>query len=63
MYNDELGRACGVHGRVENAYRVWWGNLIERDHSEELVVDGRIILKWILKKYNGKCRLDSSVSE
>jgi hypothetical protein len=23
----------------------WWGSLKERDHVEDLVVDGRIILK------------------
>jgi len=31
----------------------WWGNLKERDHSEGLGVDGRIILKFILKKSVG----------
>jgi hypothetical protein len=30
----------------------WWGNLKERDHLEDLIVDGRIML-WILKKYDG----------
>jgi hypothetical protein len=25
-----------------------------RDHSEDLGVDGRIILEWILGKYGGK---------
>jgi hypothetical protein len=32
------------------AYRVWLGNLRERNHLEDLGVDGRIILKWIFKK-------------
>ena len=25
------------------AYSVWWGNLRERDHLEDLGVDGRIV--------------------
>jgi hypothetical protein len=28
----------------------WWGNLTERDHLEELGVDGRIMLKRTFKK-------------
>jgi hypothetical protein len=28
-------------------------NLKEKDHLEDLVVDGRIILEWILKKQIG----------
>jgi hypothetical protein len=31
----------------------WWGNLSERDHLEDPSVDGRIILRWILKKWDG----------
>jgi hypothetical protein len=30
---------------------LWWGNLRERDHLEDLDVEGRIILKWIFKKW------------
>jgi len=26
------------------------GNLKERNHLESLIVDGRIMLKWVLKK-------------
>ena len=28
----------------------WWGNLGERDHLEDPSVDGRIVLRWILRK-------------
>jgi hypothetical protein len=28
----------------------WWGNLRERDYSEDQDVDGRIILRWIFRK-------------
>jgi hypothetical protein len=38
-------------GEVRTAF--WWGDLRKIDHLEDLVVDGRIILKWILKKLGG----------
>jgi len=38
-----------VFGRGE-VRTVWWGNLRERDHLEDLGVDGRIILKYIFTK-------------
>jgi len=31
------------------------GNLKERDHLDELVVDGRIIFEWINKLVDRKC--------
>jgi hypothetical protein len=34
--------------------RFWWGDLRERGHLEDLGLDGRIILKYILKKWDGK---------
>ena len=30
----------------------WWRNLRERDHLEDPGVDGRIILSWILRKWD-----------
>jgi hypothetical protein len=31
----------------------WWGNLRERDHLEDTGVDGRIILRWIFRNWDG----------
>ena len=30
----------------------WWGNLRERDHLGDAGIDGRIILRWILRKWD-----------
>jgi hypothetical protein len=34
--------------------KFWSEKLKGRDHSEDLYVDGRVILEWILVKYDGK---------
>jgi len=31
----------------------WWGNLRERDHLGDPGMDGRILLRWIFRKWNG----------
>jgi hypothetical protein len=36
----------------------WWGNLRERDHLEDLGIDGRIILKRIFLKWDWRHGLD-----
>jgi hypothetical protein len=37
-------------GEGRCVYRVWWETLRERDHWEDLGVDGRIKLRWIFRK-------------
>jgi hypothetical protein len=49
----EVGRACSTWGRVEVHTGFQWGNLREGDHIEDLGIDGRVILKWILEKWDG----------
>ena len=39
-------------GRGEVFTGFWWGNLRERDHWGDPGVDGRIILRWIFRKWN-----------
>jgi hypothetical protein len=38
-------------GRKETCIGFWWGNLRERDHCGDPGVDGRIILRWIFRKW------------
>jgi hypothetical protein len=44
--------------RKRGASRVWWGNLRERDHLEDVGTDGRIILNQIFKMCGGEYGLD-----
>jgi hypothetical protein len=39
-------------GRGEACTGFWWGNLRDRDHWGDPGVDGRIILRWIFKKWD-----------
>jgi len=39
-----------ARGRKEIYRWLCWKNLKEKDHLENIGVDGKIILKWILKK-------------
>jgi len=45
-----VARVCVRRG-VHTGF--WWGNLRERDHREDIGIDGRIILKWNFKMYYG----------
>jgi hypothetical protein len=37
-------------GERRGAYKVWGGNLRERNHIEDPGIDGRIILRWIFRR-------------
>jgi hypothetical protein len=39
-------------GEKRGVYKVLVGNLRDRDYLEEQGVDGRIILKWIFRKWD-----------
>jgi len=41
-----------VWGRGEVYTGFWWGNLRESDHLEDPDVDGKIISRWILRKWD-----------
>ena len=45
-------------GRRDVHAGFWWGNLRERDHLENLDIDGSIILMWIFRQGNGGHGLD-----
>ena len=58
---DEMGGACSTMGRGEMYVGLWWGNLRERDYLEDSGVDGRIILRWIFRKWDVGARSTGSI--
>jgi len=38
-------------GERRGIYRFWWENLRERDQLSDPGIDGRIILRWIFRKW------------
>jgi len=42
-----------VWGRGEGCTGFWWGNVRERDHWGDPDADGRILIRWISRKWEG----------
>jgi hypothetical protein len=40
-------------GKREVHTGFWWGDLREGDHEGDPGVDGRLMLKWFFKKWDG----------
>jgi len=55
-----MGGSCSLYGEGEACTVFWPGNLRERDHLSDPGIDGRIILRWIFRKWG--CGLDRAGS-
>jgi hypothetical protein len=54
MKENEVGGACGTHGRGEKHVQGFGGIALRRKyHLEDLDIDGRIGLDWILRSLLG----------
>ena len=38
---------------MSDEYKIWWENLRGSEHLEDPGVDGRVILRWISRKWDG----------
>ena len=58
MKENEIYGAFKAYGDTRVAHWVWWGELRETEHLEDLGVDGSIQLKRRFEKWDGGHRLD-----
>ena len=47
-----MGGTCSGMGNWKDVYRVLVGNLMEGDHLGDPGIDGKIILRWIFRKWD-----------
>jgi hypothetical protein len=48
-----MGVACSAYGGLKRGIPGFWcGNVKERDHWGDPGVDGKIILRWIFRKWD-----------
>jgi hypothetical protein len=48
-----MGGTCSTYGEKEGHTGFWWRDLREGDHLGDPGVDESIILKWIIKTWDG----------
>ena len=49
-----MGGSCCTYEEKRDVYRVLLGNLRERELLEDPGIDGRIILRCVLRKWDGR---------
>jgi len=47
-----MGGPCSTYGKRRGYTRFSWGSLRVRDHVVDRGLDGRIILRWIFRKWD-----------
>jgi len=56
-----MGKAHSAYGGEERCITgFWWGNLREKDHFGDPGINGRIILRWIFRRWDMGYGLDQA---
>jgi len=58
--NNEMGGYLASMGRGEAYTGCWWGKLTERVYSEDPGVDGKMMIRWIFRKWDVRLLTGSS---